>query len=164
MTSTLAYITPVTGGGHPDQGLPPGSPGSPDQGLPTPPGIWPPDSLPPLPPGINPPVGIWPPSRPTVPSHPIVIYPGRPVHPDQGLPGGGRPARPDQGLPGEPPEVDNSLPMPPATVWPPLPPGTGIAGKALILIWVVGVGYRWLVVKGAEVWPPQPAPPTAQPK
>jgi len=170
--SQLAWITPV-GGGHPDQGLPPGSPGAPDQGLPTPPGIWPPDSLPPLPPGVwpSPPVGIWPPTRPTVPSHPIVIYPPRPGHglpptpghPDQGL--HGSPGHPDQGLPpvaGHPDQglpgseyPDNSLPMPPATVWPPLPPGTGIAGKALILIWVVGVGYRWLVVQGAEVWPPQ---------
>jgi hypothetical protein len=161
--SQLAWITPVASAGHPDQGLPPGEPGSPDQGLPTPPGIWPPDSLPPLPPGIwpSPPVGVWPPTRPTVPSHPIVIYPphpghglpGTPGHPDQGLPPSG--LHPDQGLPGTP---DNSLPMPPATVWPPLPPGTGISGKALCLIWIIGIGYRWLVVEGPEVWPPEPVP------
>jgi len=57
---------------------------------------------------------------------------------------------------------DHTLPVPPATVWPPLPPGIGIAGKGLALIWLVGVGYRWLVVQGNEVWPPQTPP--AQPK
>ena len=32
----------------------------------------------------------------------------------------------------------------------------------VVLIWVVGVGYRWLVVQGHEVWPP--VPPSPQPK
>jgi hypothetical protein len=175
MSGTLAWITPISGaisGGHPDQGLPPGVPGAPDQGLPQPPQIWPPDSLPPLPPGTDLPPGIWPPTRPTVPSHPIVIRPPHaghrpplpPVHPGQGLPGTppvpGQPPAPDQGLPEAPPEVDNTLP---GLIWPPLPPGTGIAGKAIILIWVVGVGYRWLVVQGPDVWPPA-LPPIPQPK
>jgi hypothetical protein len=166
----IGYFIPV-GGGHPDQGLPgierPVDPGygvGGDQ-------VWPPPSLPPVPPGIwpdHPPVGVWPPQRPTIPTNPIVIHPGRPSHglppspghPDQGLPPS--PGHPDQGLPPIDAHPDNSLPMPPATVWPPLPPGTGVAGKALILIWVVGVGYRWLVVGGTDVWPPEP--PQAQPK
>ena len=60
----LAYINFVSGG-HPDQGLPPGSPGMPDQGLPgSQPGVD--NSLP------MPPPGVWPP--PTV-SHPIVPAP-----------------------------------------------------------------------------------------
>jgi hypothetical protein len=136
--SQLALITPI-GGGHPDQGLP-------DQSLP--PQIWPPDSLPPLPPGVwpNPPVGVWPPQRPPHVSGGPVLPPAIPTHPIVLPPVG----------------PDNSLPMPPATVWPPLPPGTGVAGKALILIWVVGVGYRWLVVGATDVWPPEP--PSAQPK
>jgi hypothetical protein len=191
MKPQVGYFIPLGSAGHPDQGLPGvEGPVDPGYGVDVPPQIWPPDSLPPLPPGINPPVGIWPPTRPTVPSHPIVI-PGRPPHPDQGLPGlpgrpdqglpgapgrpdqglPGAPGRPDQGLPGTPPSVDNTLPMPPATIWPPLPPGIGIAGKALILVWVVGVGYRWLVVEGPDVWPPLPSvqppiaqPPVAQPK
>jgi len=68
----------------------------------------------------------------------------------------------------EPPE--KPLPGPPAVIWPPLPPGTGVAGKALILIWVVGVGYRWLVYEGHDIWPPEGGggggkpPETAQPK
>jgi|KBSMisStandDraft_5_1062788.scaffolds.fasta_scaffold684363_2 hypothetical protein len=134
-TPQLGYFWPVSGG-HPDQGLPPGSPGSPDQGLPQPPSIWPPVTLPPLPPGVwpNPPVGVWPPHSPSVPSHPIYLPEG----------------------------PDHTLPVPPATIWPPLPPGNGIAGKGVILIWVVGVGYRWLVVQGHEVWPP--VPPSPQPK
>ena len=183
MKPQIGFFYPI-GGGHPDQGLP-GSEGpvDPGYGVEAPDRVWPPISLPPLPPlppGVwpNPPVGTWPPSRPGIPSHPIVIYPGHPSQglpiapgrPDQGLPGS--PGRPDQGLPpsglhpdqGLPPGVDNTLPMPPATIWPPLPPGTGVAGKALILVWVVGVGYRWVVVGGTDIWPPQPAPPTAQPK
>jgi hypothetical protein len=193
--SQLAWITPFHPGHSPDQGLPsPEHPVDPGYGV----GgdaVWPPVSLPPLPPGVwpSPPVGVWPPSRPGVPTHPIVIYPPHPGHglppgpdntlpgappkPDQGLPGG-RPPKPDQGLPpgvdntlpGGGGSVDNSLPMPPATIWPPLPPGVGIAGKALILVWVVGVGYRWIVVGAVDVWPPQPVrpdntlPPSAQPK
>ena len=55
----LAYINFVSGG-HPDQGLPPGSPGMPDQGLPgSQPGVD--NSLP------TPPPGVWPP--PTVGIH-----------------------------------------------------------------------------------------------
>jgi hypothetical protein len=177
--SQLALITPISGG-HPDQGLP-GHEGPVDPGY----GVsgdrvWPPVNLPPLPPGVwpSPPVGVWPPSRPGIPSNPIVVYPprvdnslpGAPPAPDQGLPGsGGKPPKPDQGLPGTPPapdqglpgtppSVDNSLPQPPATIWPPLPPGVGVAGKALLLIWIVGVGYRWLVVSGPDVWPPVPQP------
>lgn len=203
--SFFAKITPVErpdlpvdpGFGHPGGG----GPVDPGYGVEAPDQIWPPSQLPPLPPGIwpQPPVGTWPPTRPTRPSHPIVIYPphvgnrppwspggghpdqglpGMPGHPSQGLPpvpgvpgtpdntlpGTGAPPEVDNTLPGTPPAPDNSLPMPPATIWPPLPPGTGVAGKALILIWVVGVGYRWLVVKGPEVWPPVPEPPVAQPK
>jgi hypothetical protein len=159
--SQLALITPISGG-HPDQSLPgherPVDPGYGVSGD----VVWPPVSLPPLPPGVwpSPPVGVWPPSRPGIPSHPIVIYP--PVRPDQGLPPTGPPPKPDQGLPGTSPSVDNTLPMPPATIWPPLPPGSGIAGKALILVWVVGVGYRWIVVGGTDIWPPPP--PGPQPK
>jgi hypothetical protein len=188
--SQLALITPISSG-HPDQGLPGiDRPADPGYGVEAPDRVWPPPSLPPLPPGVwpSPPVGVWPPSRPGVPSHPIVIYPprpdnslpGAPPHPDQGLPPtSGKPPKPDQGLPpgvdnslpGSQPGVDNSLPVPPATVWPPLPPGAGISGKCLILIWIVGVGYRWLVASGPDVWPPQPParpdntlPPSAQPK
>src|SRR6185369_8902207 len=84
--------------------------------------------------------------------------PPSPGRPDQGLPGAGTPGHPDQGLPGTPPSIDNSLPMPPATIWPPLPPGSGINGKALILIWIVGVGYRWLVAQGVDIWPPPLSP------
>jgi hypothetical protein len=167
--SQLALITPISGG-HPDQGLP-GHEGNVDPGY----GVsgdrvWPPVNLPPLPPGIwpSPPLGTWPPSRPGVPSNPIVVYPPHvdqglpPVSggekPDQGLPGGGSGNKPDQGLPGSQPGIDNSLPQPPATIWPPLPPSVGVAGKALLLIWIVGVGYRWLVVSGPDVWPPVPQP------
>lgn len=105
--------------------------GDPDYGIPG--GGHPghPLPIPPLPPDIwpQPPVGIWPP--PVRPGFPIII----------------------------PQPPDKPLPEPPGTIWPPLPPGTGIAGKHWVLIWVVGVGYRWLVIDGPDKWPP-----AAQPK
>lgn len=84
--------------------------------------------LPPLPPGIVAPPIALPPEI-TIPMPPIVI-----------------PEPPDKPLP------------PPGTIWPPLPPGTGIAGKALVCVWVVGVGTRWLVVDGPDLWPPVAGP------
>ena len=126
---TWAYITFVEDhdGGHPDQGLPGG--------------------------GLHP--GHRPPGQ------------GRPPRPDQGLPGGGHP---DQGLPGEPPHaghlpvwpVDPTHPIappspghelppvdpPPGTIWPPLPPDAELpdGGKAVVLVAIEGVGYRYVVI------------------
>lgn len=140
--SYFAKITPIAG---------PERPTDPDYGLPGPrPTPMPPIAIPPLPPGfVMPPIHlppeIWPPQPPVYPIPPIFI----PGGPDNTLPG----------TPGTPGTPDNSLPMPPATIWPPLPPGSGIAGKGLALIWLVGVGYRWLVVQGPDIWPP-----VAQPK
>jgi hypothetical protein len=56
-------------------------------------------------------------------------------------------------------------------VWPPLPPTT--SGKYAILIWVIGVGTRWLIVDAASIdnslpgmggRPDNELPPFAQPK
>jgi|SRR5262245_9176882 len=132
----LVYGYPVEGHGPVDPGY--GRPNMPPHG-------GHPLPLPPLPPGVvAPPIALppvmWPPAGPGSP--PVII---NPIPPSPGTP-------------------DNSLPMPPATIWPPLPPGTGIAGKALLLVWVVGVGYRWIVVGGTDIWPPQTPPPSAQPK
>ena len=127
--SYLARITPIDS---------PDGPVDPDYGRPTkPPVAVPPIALPPLPPGIALPPIYLPPSGqlPVVPVPPVAVPPI--VIP-------------------EPP--DKPLPDPPAILWPPLPPGTGIAGKALVLVWVVGVGYRWIVAKGPDMWPPQPEP------
>lgn len=105
------------------------------QGHPRPPVAGHPLPIPPLPPGIMPPIAL-----------PPVLNPP----PDWEMPPIVIPQPPDKPLPG-----------PPAVIWPPLPPGTGIAGKALILVWVVGVGTRWIVVDGPDMWPP---PPEAGPK
>ena len=35
-------------------------------------------------------------------------------------------------------------------------------GERCILVWAVGVDYRWIVAEGNEIWPPKP--PAAQPK
>ena len=137
----------------------PEGPVDPGFGHPKPPSgdvVWPPISLPPLPPGISLPPGTWPPQkppvdpgygRPTLPEWPIVI-----------------PQPPEKPQPGLPPTVGGGpvLPEGPAVIWPPIPPGHGIAGKCLILIWVVGIGYRWLVYEGKDIWPPPP--PEAGPK
>lgn len=144
----LAYIVPIEGGegGQPDQGLPGqpphiwggGTGGS--GGLP--PGWWtkPPDNsvwpIPPLP-------GIWPaPGTPTLP-----IY----------LPPSLWPPRPDPPGVVKPPIYINGSPTLPITlppgVYPPLPPHEG-TGRYAILIWVVGLGFRWLVVEPG----PQPEP------
>jgi len=101
---------------------------------------------------------------------------------DNSLPGGG--GRPDNSLPSLPPDLpNNSLPpihgrpsnpiylpigpenpiaLPPGEIWPPLPPSSGVSGKVLILIYIVGVGYRWFLYEAPVIYPPQP--PTAQPK
>ena len=92
---------------------------------------------------------------------------GRPPRPDQGLPGGG--GHPDQGLPQPPhaghlpvwpidpdhpiapPSPGHPLPPvdpPPGTIWPPLPPGEELPeGKAVVLVAIEGVGYRYVVVQ-----------------
>ena len=155
---------PGYGGGHPSHGLPgapvypshglPGAPARPDQGLP------------------------WYPGRPDQ------GLPGFPGRPDQGLPW--YPGRPDQGLPpvypsGQPlppplgpigpiggggahpehpivaPSPPGSTKPPPDAVWPPLAPPGSPSKPALILVWVIGMGYRWI---HAEV-PDQSLPPTA---
>jgi hypothetical protein len=139
-----------------DNGLPvrPTYPVDPGFGIPVRPGVWP---KPPSPPGI------WPPKPPLYPSHPI--YPGA-GRPGQGpAPQPPAPGRPDQGLPSAPPGVDNTLPLPPGAVWPPLPPD--IAGQILAFAWLVGIGYRWIVIDPSlkPTHPIEmPEPPTAQPK
>lgn len=105
-----------------------------------------PIELPPLPPGVEAPSHpIVPPSGGEAPSYPIFI-PGTPEHP---------------------------IVAPPGTVWPPLDPSDGVAGKALILAWVVGTKkYRWVVVEvptsPEHPWVPPSGggrkPPAAQPK
>lgn len=142
--SFLAKITPVQGG--------PEGPVDPGFGHPKPPNqIWPPPTLPPTPPGVQLPI-IWPPQiNNDLPTGPIVINPMPPLGPDKPQPT--PPVDPGYGIP-----------APPGTIWPPLPPGTGIAGKALILIWVVGVGYRWLVVDGPDKWPPSKPPEGGKPE
>ena len=101
------------------------------------PEIWPPKGLPPLPPIEGLPPGWW--DKPPAtglwpiepPDWPIVV-----------------PVPPDKPVPGDPP-----------TLWPPLPPSAGVAGRALILIWIVGVGYRWLVYESRPIHtPPEPEP------
>lgn len=121
---------------YPDQGLPPGSPGSPSQGLPGRP------TFPGRPshPIARPPweAEVWPPGptdpgwgvdapEPGVPAPPIYI----PIGPDQGLPP----------IAGHLPAPD----PPPGTIWPPLPPSAP-EGKTALLVWLVGVGWRYMVV------------------
>jgi len=132
MSSFFARITPVDAEGRPvdpGYGIPGGGGGRPDQGLPIVRSPGHPIVLPPAPPDAHPDHDL--PPLAGLPSHPIYI-PGTPEHP---------------------------IVVPPGTVWPPLPPESGVAGRVWILIYVLGVGHRWLVVDGPSVWPP-----TAEPK
>jgi hypothetical protein len=89
------------------------------------------NALPPLPPGFRPDNAL--PIAPARPAFPIVI----PVPPDA------------------------TKPIEPGTIWPPLNPSDGVAGKCLLLIVVVGAsgsGYRWLAVDAPEINVPTPAP------
>jgi hypothetical protein len=87
-----------------------------------------PGNLPaPQPPGVYPPGGVV--------SPPIVLPPSQPGAPDQGLP-------PIPGVPGLPP-----IGLPPGEVWPPLPPGTPEPHKAIAIVAIPGVGYRYTVVE-----------------
>jgi hypothetical protein len=138
-------------GGLPDNSLP-GGPVYPDQGLPgDQPGID--NSLPPGTPPIGvtlpePPPGIWPPpsfSRPIVPIGPDNTLP---VAPGTIWPSPGRPVRPDNSLPGgQGGQIDNSLPS--QTFW--------------VVAGIPGVGWRYIAIDPSlEVG--HPLPPHAQPK
>jgi hypothetical protein len=152
-------------GGRPDQGLPPGE-NYPDQGLPEDqPGIdnsLPPIHIPPLP-GIWPPAGVVTPPihyPPVIASPPIFIPEAPPEI-------GGGPSTPPPsvgGGPATPPGLHpGGGPLPPPGVYPPLPPSSGINGKVAIVVWVIGIGYRWFVVD-AGLSAGTPLPPTPGPK
>jgi hypothetical protein len=164
----LAYITPIDQGAHPDQGLPapggrpghlparPGRPVDPGWGWGgggRPPHVWPRPPSGGLP--VDPDWGV---EEGAHPDHGLPIYPVDPEHPDNVLPE----------VPGEPPpETD----PPPGTIWPPLPPEIP-AGKAIALVGITGVGFRYVVidipehpvdpdygVEGPETQPPRPGVP-----
>lgn len=130
--SKVAVITPLELGGRPDQGLPPtlwppangGKPPYPDNGLPD---------------GGN--VGT--------PEHPIMLPPPPPNYPATGLPPSIWPGVPVHlPAPGDPPIL-----MPPGSVYPPLPPLIDPEKRALVLVWIPGLGYRWVILGGTQVYP-----------
>jgi hypothetical protein len=129
-------------GGRPDQDLPWG-PGRPDNELPGGRPALPAQPLPPLP-------GIWPP--PGQPNIPVVLPPLMPTNPIY-----------IEGAPSQPGQPSQPIALPPG-IYPPLPPDAGLpSGKVAILVWVVGVGYRWIVLeRGAQ--PTPPIAPGAEPK
>jgi hypothetical protein len=78
-----------------------------------------------------------------------------PIDPEYGLPVPIAPTHPIY-MPGGP---NNELPLPPGSVWPPLPPS--VTGEIMCMIWIVGIGYRWTVID-ADARPEHPiAPPPA---
>lgn len=139
--SKLVLLTPVEGGAKPDQGLPPGR-------------TWPPTIGYPLP--GYPDQGLPGGGDAGTPEHPIVIPPGDGKPPE--LPPAIWP-----GVPIHPETPDNSLPLPPGMVWPPLPPS--VDGKAVVLVWIPTVGYRYVVVDVRnQPKPPMVDKPGASPK
>jgi hypothetical protein len=168
------------GGGHPDQGLPGGG-GHPSHGLPGSGPVDPGFGIE-LPPVISTPPfpGTGLPEPPTYPVRPGNSLP-RPPHawplpprPENPDPGYDRPIPiyPSVPIYEIPPEVDNSLPMEPGTVWPPLP--DEVTGKVVAFVWIVGVGYRWTVIDTdlkptvpiapQPIYPDQGLPETPAPK
>ena len=139
MTKVLAVINFLDREGHVDNDLP--GHGHPDNSLP---GHGHPDHDLPSPPWFPQPPTIWPPKvtdpewgieagRPH-PDHPIFI----PIegHPDNSLPN----------VPGHPaPPIAT---VPPGTIWPPLPVVNPPAppGNAALLVWLIGVGWRYVIV------------------
>ena len=88
------------------------------------------------------------PQPPGAVTPPIVLPPGQPGAPDQGLP-------PIPGIPGLPP-----INLPPGEVWPPLPPGTAEPHKAIAIVAIPGVGYRYTVVELKPGHPDHGLPPS----
>lgn len=151
--------------------LPPGAPGEPSH--PIVPGPVDPGYGLELPPVVTHPI-------PPLPGHPIELPPTYPVKPGQGLPRPPtvwpmppRPVDPSYGIPGPPlapelpiylppPAPNQDLPLQPGEVWPPLPPS--VTGQILCFIWIVGVGYRWIVID-ADLHPEHPIiPPSGVPE
>jgi hypothetical protein len=175
----LARIVPVRRPGHPDQGLPdPEAPTDPDYGVE--------DPVHPEHPDIEPPVGVWPPipGRPDLPitlpppvvrppiAHPPVVWPPKVDNTLPSPPPGiwPPPGAPDNSLPPTPGNlpVFPGTPAKPGTVWPPLPvkPDQGLPSgekNYLVICWIPGVGYRWVVVD-LSLTVTQPIAPHPEPK
>jgi hypothetical protein len=148
----IEFMRPPDGGrpdfGHPDQGF---NPDYPSQG--------PAGGRPGWGGGEHPGHGL--PGVPGSPGHPGHLpgrpgYGGRPTDPGYGIEEGGGesgqlpvwpldPEHPDTGLPPVPGHPLPPIDPPPGTIWPPLPPSVP-AGKALVLVFISGVGYRYTVV------------------
>lgn len=158
------------GGGpvDPDYGIEgPEGPVDPDYGIegpeidePEPPGIWPSPGRPAHPiylPRPRPPVGIWP---PPTPEHPIVPVPEPPP-----VVGGGPITPGGPGMPGRPIDPDARPEHPiytPGTIWPP----PNAVGKFIVLAWIPGMGWKYIVVDASlkPTHPIAPGGPGAQPK
>jgi hypothetical protein len=130
------------GGGPVDPGYGVEAPVDPGYGVPLPPVV----SHPIAPGGERPSHRPLPPNYPVDPGYGVPIRPGvwprppRPVDPGYGV---SVPITPEHPI-YEPVAPDNSLPLPPGSVWPPLPPE--ITKPVLCLVWIVGVGYRWTTI------------------
>jgi hypothetical protein len=122
----FAFIQPLGGGEYPGHDLPnrPHRPEKPDNSLPTLPSL--PDNG--LPEGGN---VIDIPTNPIIiPAPPAINPPPKPVWP---------------GVPIYPIPPNQTLPIQPGQIYPPLPPAAG-SGKVLALIFISGVGARWTVL------------------
>src|SRR5215831_11021290 len=93
--------------------------------------------------GLPKPPHVWPqPPALGHPEHPIALPPLTPTHP----------------IYVPPPEVNNDLPG--GAVWPPL--HEGMPEKVVALVWIPGVGYRWVVLNASVSLPiAKPKPPHA---
>jgi hypothetical protein len=143
--------------------IPPGAiaPGVPTHPIYLPPGIWPSPGHP-AHPIVLPPDAI----APGVPTHPIVL-------PPLDIWGGVPPTYPDIGGPGAQPGPEHPIVLPPGEIPPPgngnspthpiyLPPDQPPTGdKALVHVFVAGVGGTWFLIDNPGANRP---PPTGEPE
>jgi hypothetical protein len=142
------------------QPVPPPGPVDPGYGLPLPPVA----THPIMPGGEYPSHHPLPPTYPVDPNYGLPIPPTvwpmpprpEPPDPEYGVPMPIAPTHPIY-MPGAP---NNDLPLPPGSVWPPLPPS--VTGEIMCMVWIVGIGYRWTVID-ADLKPEHPVAPPAYP-
>lgn len=127
----------------------------PDSGTSNPPGIWGGGNVPMPTPPIHipqPPLGIWGGGNVPMPNPPIHIPPFppdyKPEHPIYYPPVPTHPIF-------YPIYPEHPIELPPGDIFPPLPCDSGVGGKGLLLIDVIGAGYRWLSVDWEVNYPPK---------
>lgn len=79
--------------------------------------------------------------------------------PPPGIWGGSPPPSIDNELPVQPGTPEHPIVLPPGTIWPPV---GDLGGKALVLVYVPYVGFRWVIID-TSLKPEHPIAPGGEP-